>query len=740
MHLEDGPGARAYASYVAFGNTFHMFGGIDDEGDLHNDLWVFQIADLKWFQVTKYGPWPSARCKAAISVETDSYHSFMFGGMTEDGPVNDTWELYTLGQGATWSPVNYTGNAAPSRRHSAVASILPTHTYSDHWTEDCIVVYGGETSDHSVCSDTWRICASTLMWVQMDTRGVSPGPRTGSLSVSIAVTDEDSGVDAYAMVVTGGSGLDVLLYHPDTMAWARWDAGSTPTSLYYSAGYLHDDTVTLIGGSGANGYSPATDTMRAYAMDHCAMYGLCDTCAEQNTCGFCSQNGLCMTLDADGTGPLDGYCQDDLFRVEKGDCIDCARYNNNCRACLDEGIPPDVVSADLINADHVYGSCGYCASDNRCVEAHMGVPLYEATECPIFEGRDCADCATYGQIPDLCVDQDLCGWCMGPPDLGRPTCMLGNEIWTECLYGWQFDEASDCDQYTTCASCSLAVQGGAQCGWCQGANEGLGACISGGVLPGATDSTPWEECDSQYTGGECIDCTSFTTCDTCTDTDNDNICGWCQSTGQCVPGDGFGPFDLSTYLSAIAREDTFGNASAHSTDSVSSDYAPGYCPDWRVTGDVCYTPIERCRDQTTFDGCLLVDDCGWCGEGKKKETALCYYGGKQAPLDPDAPYSCPEWHYVQEPFSPWRLKSLTVVCISLLVIIVVVDAWVWGKRYVKLHKHDYMHLSGSTNGVEDETQAERARRLGMFWHRGGEEESEERDRDSSLAAVPGHRD
>ncbi|GIQ82964.1 hypothetical protein KIPB_004199 [Kipferlia bialata] len=568
LDTPNAPPARAHASGILDGDFLYVFGGQNQDSEYLDDLWVYCISTNTWAEVPANPmSWPSARAYAAMALELDQAgHAFLFGGKGPQGVSNEMWQLYLMGATSVFRQLFHTGSDAPSPRHSAAFTVLPTHTSAadPDYLEDCFYVYGGLDVNGYDLGDTWRMRSTLLQWELVDTRGVSPGSRSGVVGIPLSLDGTTS------MLVTGGPNLDVLVFHPDSETWARWSTG-VQTTLYYATAYAVNNFVHVFGGCGAAGYSEAVSHLRVYWLDECAVHVPCGECAAADTCGFCSQTGNCMTLDADGVSPSDGVCTADLFRTEEAQCPLCESYTL-CGECVNDP------------------NCGYCAVDKRCQESAGGVPLY-GKECLFFEAEDCSSCSGHNQYgPEACVADPLCGWCAGA---AVPTCMEGSATWSECPAGWEYDSVPDCDQYTTCGECASLPTHPNQCGWCQGANEGLGACISGSI------NTPWEECPSQYTGGYCVDCTEYTTCDTCTVTSYTDICGWCASTGECVSGDGFGPL-------------------------------LGFCPDWRSPGDVCYTAIERCRDQSTYASCTSTDDCGWCGDEKDTEQGgLCYFGGKE---------------------------------------------------------------------------------------------------------------
>jgi len=86
-------------------------------------------------------------------------------------------------------------------------------------------------------------------------------------------------------------------------------------------------------------------------------------------------------------------------------------------------------------------------------------------------------------------------------------------------------------------------------------------------------------------------CTAFLNCDDCIAEDG---CGWCESTGQCLPGNSLGP----------------GGIKAN-------------CTEWFF--DTCL--IEPCYRFTTCQRCVQDPFCGWCNT-----TSKCQEGDKIGPI------------------------------------------------------------------------------------------------------------
>lgn len=145
---------------------------------------------------------------------------------------------------------------------------------------------------------------------------------------------------------------------------------------------------------------------------------------------------------------------------------------------------------------------------------------------------------------------------------------------------------SDCDPVTDCEECGALVG----CGWCGATGTcsagdangpSAGSCSGGWVIAGDFFSCPAADCFARTSCGECQD--AFTGC------------GWCASSGTCMPG---AP-DLPA--------------------------APATCDDQQWYFDIC---PEDCADEMTCVSCTGTVGCGWCAGG-----GGCTAGTSAGPLE-----------------------------------------------------------------------------------------------------------
>lgn len=226
-----------------------LFGGKTENGRL-DDTWEYDGKD--WVEVTVSIP-PPGRDGHALAYDTERNLTIMFGGYNHVNPyMNDTWEY----DGSDWIQI-FPDQSPPGRNHHSI-------TYDSQ--RGVIILFGGEANSGDYLGDTWEYDGTT--WKMIATSQTPPARKDHSLaydaSRSVVVlfgglggtSDEDS------------SPMDDT-WEYDGNTWYQVDAGVKPDArlgfpmvydslreriILFSGGYLQgnlkadDDTWCYAGG------------------------------------------------------------------------------------------------------------------------------------------------------------------------------------------------------------------------------------------------------------------------------------------------------------------------------------------------------------------------------------------------------------------------------------------------------------------------------------------------------------
>ncbi len=136
------------------------------------------------------GP-PNARSYACMIADTAHARAILFGGWGVGQYLNDVWSFDFSSE--VWSLINPSGQAPPVRREA-------TALY--HGAQNAMIVFGG-TDGNTYYNDVWALTLTpgSEAWVQVQTVGTPPSPRTSSKSVYDPINNR--------MIIFGGTSPSV---------------------------------------------------------------------------------------------------------------------------------------------------------------------------------------------------------------------------------------------------------------------------------------------------------------------------------------------------------------------------------------------------------------------------------------------------------------------------------------------------------------------------------------------------
>lgn len=148
-------------------NRMLVFGGVTVTSPWSRDLWAYSFASQSWSIIIASGQSPPGRSFASAVYDPAGDRLILFGGDSQQGPLNDAWQL-SLSSTPTWTPLTPSGTPPPARfAHTAILDA----------PRNRMVIYGGEDQAAVVRSDVWALSLSgSTSWAQLSpTGGPAPG-------------------------------------------------------------------------------------------------------------------------------------------------------------------------------------------------------------------------------------------------------------------------------------------------------------------------------------------------------------------------------------------------------------------------------------------------------------------------------------------------------------------------------------------------------------------------------------
>ena len=234
------PDARAGQGMVYQSPTglLIMFGGIPGGGaGAFNDTWAYSPIANTWTQLKPSGALPTARLNHAMALDPDTGRVIMFGGLGDDGVLNDTW-AYDPAANA-WTNLSPTGTMPSPRAGHSMAYDPATQR---------LIMFGGFDESGGRLNETWAYDPTANTWTKLSPSGKLPAGR----DAHSMVYDPSSGL----MIVFGGEYdhgnlNDTWAYDPVTDSWTGLSpSGSLPGERFGSAmAYdLSDGRLIMFGG------------------------------------------------------------------------------------------------------------------------------------------------------------------------------------------------------------------------------------------------------------------------------------------------------------------------------------------------------------------------------------------------------------------------------------------------------------------------------------------------------------
>lgn len=478
----DVPSARwshCMAYYPPTGKVY-MFGGIDQlTGQYADDLWAW---DGKVWAMVSASVSPGARSDAAMAYDPTRKSLILFGGNTNNGTSNETWE-WTASNG--WSELFPTTSPDPLVGHGMATDttrnkvLLFAGVNYSYW-------YGGPVYQNPMRNDVWEWDGIAATW---SNRSANVSSAPSARQYPLMSYDEGQ----KKLFVYDGTNYNSAMgiyweWDPVTGGWAMRDTGDNSMGGYANLGgydSIRRRQVLMVQNynSSSNNYetweldtnsqtwyirsisSPPMRYNAAMAFDAgrgvMVMFGgelmnspgATDDTWEYKVTGAANGEGCTAGF---ASSCASGYCVD-------GVCCDAAACTGPCKSCNVHGSEGTCVAVQA--GTEVAGSC----SDGQACDGNG--------KCMASNGHTCssaADCASGHCVDGVCCDTACAGACFACNQTGHvgkcTPFAAGSDPQNECGKGTGACK-STCDGVSGCGFPQTTVS----CGDCMMC-DGSGSC------------------------------------------------------------------------------------------------------------------------------------------------------------------------------------------------------------------------------------------------------------------------
>ncbi|CAG9332589.1 unnamed protein product [Blepharisma stoltei] len=203
------PSGRMYHSFHLLHDSLWVFGGINEDQALLNDLWKFDTTTETWSKINSNGDIPSARYMHASCSVQDLV--LLFGGIDVSGFLNDFYSYSDFSN--SWQVVTLSNSDRPMARAGACI------TFGGFYA----ILFGGQ-SFSGVLNDLWAFDINLNIFIQIDDGSSGAAPSLFQCKCFTRIIDST----LYLYVVSGE------------------DAGGTPNSAIYRFNFSLKKWETLV--------------------------------------------------------------------------------------------------------------------------------------------------------------------------------------------------------------------------------------------------------------------------------------------------------------------------------------------------------------------------------------------------------------------------------------------------------------------------------------------------------------
>lgn len=252
--------------YVPSADRLYVFGGNEGVWEFLplNDLWAFDLASARWAQLAPEntdlpGLLPTKRFRHACVYDEATHSILVFGGMTQDDPINaatvlnDLWK-YDIAANS-WNEIKPEGQVPPPRYYH-VAALQPQKQKEGEG--NVMVVFGG-IDEAKRLNDLWKYDIATNKWQLAKPSGSRFTPPPLSNPAARATDDGEYLYTFGGQRWWGYQGIinSVFKCHLPTNTWSEVSTKGTPPDpmIGASAVILHGgQSVLVFGGYDVDGF------------------------------------------------------------------------------------------------------------------------------------------------------------------------------------------------------------------------------------------------------------------------------------------------------------------------------------------------------------------------------------------------------------------------------------------------------------------------------------------------------
>lgn len=172
------PPERAYHSATTNGNRMMIFSGLDKYGNVHDDIWSYNIVTNEWEEKNWTGNYVAPKRYGHVAAEIDDF-IYIFGVRNDRGNGSSTLYKYNPATGE--------------------GDVVPVSDFENHpkdlygcsgWTQDGkLYIFGGfgggDVKEYK--NDIWEFDPATGLWKFITATGNKPSPRAFAQTVSGSV-------------------------------------------------------------------------------------------------------------------------------------------------------------------------------------------------------------------------------------------------------------------------------------------------------------------------------------------------------------------------------------------------------------------------------------------------------------------------------------------------------------------------------------------------------------------------
>ncbi|EDQ86704.1 uncharacterized protein MONBRDRAFT_38323 [Monosiga brevicollis MX1] len=472
------PSPRYRHAAALLNNTLWVFGGLNDQHQLNDELWRLDLQSWTWSPVVPAAntTWPPA-CAGHQLISAEG-RLYLIGGRGYEDGLLDVFYVYDPTEGL-WQEMSLEGASPAGAMQSVVVFDEARRRILLHGGRGQVRMTNG-IFNQAAYFQYGKVLASGSAYDEAEPLNCYES------EVFVYDLACESWLSKGAAAALGYSSPAPMPGYTESAAAVRWHADKAQLlAIGGFDGVLSRNAYVLQrprpeGCAPTNASCGAPAASACPALPPCSSHTDCEMCASDDRCkwafhqsqDFAGLLGTCFQED-------DDFLSNDVVIREQGLCNLCGNRAqcSSCAGLADPGHP---------GAGGTPGRCGwyenppfqhhFCLSPASPVTVIRNIKYSPAT-CPAScsEQHDCASCS----------DIDGCSWCEDLQECFDTSNYIADTGLGECLHQATSSTCpAGCAVHRTCASCLSD----AACGWCLDTVSQTGLCVAGDAA-GANNGT-----------------------------------------------------------------------------------------------------------------------------------------------------------------------------------------------------------------------------------------------------------